>query len=275
VAYSSSLVGVRVDGRAVDGPTVGAAAQVVLLAGLAGTVGLNAAGWAVGLVFAVALRSLLQHGLRASRRAVLGPADHVTLVRTVLVGGVTALAVVGLTSPVPLAVVVGLTAVALALDGVDGQVARRTGTASPFGARFDMEVDAFLILVLSVLLVRPVGVWVVAIGLMRYAFVVAGRALPWLNAALPPRFSRKVVAALQGTVLVVAVAGVLPAAVTVAAVAAALAALCWSFGRDVGWLARQRPRRSPAPAPVRLALPGPVPVSAPRSPGAVPVTVPV
>ncbi|GAA4940924.1 hypothetical protein GCM10023238_03240 [Streptomyces heliomycini] len=44
----------------------------------------------------------------------------------------------------------GLTAVALILDGVDGKVARRTGTSTPLGARFDMEVDAFLILVLSV-----------------------------------------------------------------------------------------------------------------------------
>ena len=38
---------------------------------------------------------------------------------------------------------------ALLLDAVDGGVARRTGTVSGFGARFDMEVDAFLILVLS------------------------------------------------------------------------------------------------------------------------------
>ena len=36
------------------------------------------------------------------------------------------------------------------LDAVDGHVARRTGTATAFGARFDMEVDAFLIVVLSV-----------------------------------------------------------------------------------------------------------------------------
>ena len=42
-----------------------------------------------------------------------------------------------------------LVVVALALDWVDGQVARRTGTCSAFGARFDMETDAFLILVLS------------------------------------------------------------------------------------------------------------------------------
>ena len=40
------------------------------------------------------------------------------------------------------------------LDLVDGWVARRTGTASPFGARFDLETDAALILVLSWLVWR-------------------------------------------------------------------------------------------------------------------------
>ena len=50
---------------------------------------------------------------------------------------------------------VGLTAVALALDGVDGRVARRTETVTAVGARFDMEVDAFLILVLSVYVAAP------------------------------------------------------------------------------------------------------------------------
>jgi multidrug efflux pump subunit AcrA (membrane-fusion protein) len=37
------------------------------------------------------------------------------------------------------------------LDGVDGWLARRHEIASRFGARFDMEVDALLILALSVL----------------------------------------------------------------------------------------------------------------------------
>jgi phosphatidylglycerophosphate synthase len=39
----------------------------------------------------------------------------------------------------------------LALDGLDGWLARRFGLASAYGARFDMEVDGFLILVLALL----------------------------------------------------------------------------------------------------------------------------
>jgi phosphatidylglycerophosphate synthase len=150
---------------------------------------------------------------------------------------VTALVANGIQAPVLL---VSLTLVALALDGVDGQVARRTGTASPLGARFDMEVDAFLLLVLSAYVATQVGPWVLAIGLMRYAFIAAGRVLDWLRAPVPPTMAGKAVAVIQGVVLVVATAGVLPPAVTTAALAVALAALIWSFGRSVRWLSRTR-----------------------------------
>jgi phosphatidylglycerophosphate synthase len=222
----------------VDGPAVGLAVQLGLLAGLAATVGVRPAGWTAAVAFGLGTYALLGNALRRAGRRALGPADVVTLARAILVGGVVALAVDALTHSAPVAVVVALAAVALALDGVDGAVARRTGTASPLGARFDMEVDAVLVLALSVLLVREVGAWVLVIGGMRYAFVAAGLAFPWLTAPLPPRRSRKVVAAAQGIVLVVAVAGVLPPGATIAAVALALALLCWSFGRDVAWLKR-------------------------------------
>lgn len=234
-------------GRVFDGLTFGLVLELGLLVGLAGSIGLGPAGWLAGTATGVAGWGLLRRGLRRSGEARLGPANAVTLARAVLVGGVAALAAESLGRAVPVGVVVALTVVALVLDGVDGPVARRTGTQSSLGARFDMEVDAFLILVLSVLLVRPVGVWVLAIGAMRYAFVGAGRFLPWLTADLPPRFSRKVVAAVQGIALVTAVAGVLPPPVTVAVLAAALAGLIWSFGRDLWWLDRCR-RLGPRPA---------------------------
>jgi uncharacterized protein YqeY len=99
-----------------------------------------------------------------------------------------------------------------------------------------MEVDAFLILVLSAQAARTVGAWVLAIGAMRYAFVFFSWVLPWLRAQVPPRYWRKVVAAVQGIVLVTAVSGVLPAPLTTAAVVVALALLVESFGRDVVWL---------------------------------------
>ena len=136
-----------------------------------------------------------------------GPADRVTLTRATLVGGVAALVADSFAGRRPSPCWSLLAAVALVLDAVDGRVARRTGTASPLGARFDMEVDAFLILVLSVYVARSVGPWVLAIGAARYAFVAAGWLLPWLRGPAPPRYWRKVVAAIQGIVLTVAVAG--------------------------------------------------------------------
>ncbi|HWH65968.1 MAG TPA: CDP-alcohol phosphatidyltransferase family protein, partial [Gaiellales bacterium] len=119
---------------------------------------------------------------------------------------------------------------------VDGYVARRTGTESTLGARWDGDVDAFLILVLAVYVASSVGAWVLLIGLARYAFLVAGWLVEWMRAPLPRRDWRKVVAATQGVVLTIAAAGVLPLTLTRAALAAALALLAESFGRDVWWL---------------------------------------
>ncbi|MFD4141804.1 CDP-alcohol phosphatidyltransferase family protein [Streptomyces sp. NPDC058572] len=220
----------------------GAAVQSVLLGLLGAVIGLGPAGWLTGLAFTVGTWALLTRALRRSWHRPFGPANGVTLARTMLVGGVTALVADSFVSPPPVAVLVVLTAVALALDAVDGQVARRTGTESPLGARFDMEVDAFLILVLSVYVAMSLGAWVLLIGGMRYVFVAAARALPWLNGPLPPSMARKTVAAMQGMVLLVAAAGVLPLLAAHTAVLVALALLVWSFGRDIRWLWRVRVR---------------------------------
>ena len=73
-----------------------------------------------------------------------------------------------------------------------------------------MEVDAFLIFVLSGYLVPSIGYWVLSIGVARYAFVAAGWVLPWLRRPLPLRYWRKVVAATVGIVFTCAVAQLLP-----------------------------------------------------------------
>ena len=133
-----------------------------------------------------------------------------TLARATLAVGVAALVADSFAHDTPVALLVTLAAVALALDAVDGWVARRTGTASALGARFDGEVDAFLILALSVYVAPAYGAWVLAIGAARYLFLAGEWLLPWMRAPLPPRRWRKVVAAAQGIVLTVAAADVLP-----------------------------------------------------------------
>ena len=212
-------------------PAVWAVAQVLVLGVVGATAGLGPLGWAAGLAYGFATWAFLGYGMQRHRTASLGPADRVTLARGLMVGAVTALVADRAGQDVPVALVVTLAAVALSLDWVDGQVARRTGTSTALGARFDMEVDAFLILVLSAYVAVHMGPWVLAIGLMRYVFVAASWRLRWMNAPLRPSYARKVVAAVQGIVLVVAASGVVPFAAVL--VGLALASLVWSFGRDV------------------------------------------
>ena len=226
-----------------SGPVLGLVGGVFLLAGLATTAGITVVGWSVGLLCMAGTCVLLARGLVRSGAARLGPADRVTLTRALIVGSVAALtaeAVAGSTAGPR--VLVPLAAVALSLDAVDGWVARRSGTASPLGARFDMEVDAFLILVLSVYVAPTVGAWVLLIGAARYLLAGAELLLPWLRRPVPPRYWRKVVAAIQGVTLTVVASGALPSVVAQAALVVALLLLAESFGRDVWFLVTQRSR---------------------------------
>ena len=222
------------------GPAAGLIAQVLLLAVLAATVGLGAAGWVVGLACAVTMAAALARALVRAPRERLGPASWVTLVRATLTVGVAALVADSFAGDAPVGLLVALSAVALGLDLIDGWLARRTGTESGLGARFDGEVDAFLLLVLSVYVASGFGGWVLLIGAARYVFLVGEWLLPWLRAPLPARRWRKVVTAVQGVVLTVAAAGVLPRAVMEALLVAALVALAVSFGECVWWLWRRR-----------------------------------
>ena len=224
------------------GAVTGIAAQLAVLAVLASTVGLSRLGWLVGMTCGLATNATLASALARSGATSLGPANRVTLARATLVGGVAAMIADAFVRPVSVPMLLALTVAALALDAVDGWVARRTETTSALGARFDMEADAFLILILSVYVARSVGPWVLAIGAARYALLVAGWFLPWMRAPLPPRFWRKTVAAIQSIVLTVAAADVLPAIVITIGLVAALGLLVESFGRDVAWLSRRRRR---------------------------------
>ena len=76
----------------------------------------------------------------------------------------------------------------LLLDGADGWAARGQRLASNFGACFDMEVDAFAVLVLAVTVARTMAapLWVFAIGAMPYLYFAAGWLVPFLRRPLLP-----------------------------------------------------------------------------------------
>ncbi len=141
-------------------------------------------------------------------------------------------------------VVFWMAVLAASLDAVDGWLARRAGLDGAPGARFDMESDAFLILVLSALAWRTgvAGPWILAAGLMRYAFVAAGLVLPWLRVPLPFSQRRRVICAVQVVTLVGCLLPILPssAATTLAALGVVLLAV--SFALDVHALAPSQSR---------------------------------
>jgi phosphatidylglycerophosphate synthase len=168
-----------------------------------------------------------------------GPANTVTTVRAVLAGLVAGL--IGHTAThETLWAVIGVTVLMALLDGIDGALARSTRMASTYGARFDMETDAAFILVLSILVWQQgkAGPWVLACGLMRYLFVAAGWVFHWLAAPLRATRRGRVVAVVQVLGLGVALAPVIPPAMSAAVAAGTLAALAWSFAIDIAWLWR-------------------------------------
>jgi phosphatidylglycerophosphate synthase len=221
-------------------PATGMAGTVVLLAALWATRGLSGDGWVVGLSCGVGVTTVVGVALRRAGSHGAGPADLVTLTRAVLTCAVAALAADSLLHHVVASSLVPLTVVALVLDAVDGWVARRTGTCSAFGGRFDGEVDAFLILVLSVYVAPTFGAWILSAGLVRYVFGAAGWVLPWMRGLLGYRYWRKVVTAVQGIVLAFAAADVAPRWLALSGLVVGLALLAESFGRDVVWLWRRR-----------------------------------
>ena len=169
-----------------------------------------------------------------------GAANAVTLAR-----GVLALDLLALLGSPPSAVlawsIVALALLALVLDGVDGKVARHRGETSAFGARFDMETDALLILVLAALAWShgKAGPWILLAGALRYLFVAATLVLPWLAAPLPPSRRRQAVCVVQIASLILCLAPFVAPPASAAIGFAGLVALVASFAADIAWLARR------------------------------------
>ena len=221
---------------------VGCAA--VVLAGIAAqsAFGLNA--WyplKAAALFSAIMLVVLGGVARTHPFAHFGAANRVTALRAAIVSLVGSL----VTEPnIPAAAAAACAAglFVTALDGVDGWLARRIGNASAFGARFDMEVDALLILALSLLAWQygKAGAWIVVAGALRYAFVAGAWVAPFLGRPLQDSWRRKAVCVLQICGLSAMVLPAVPPSLSVPTGAVLLAALCWSFLVDVMWLWQKR-----------------------------------
>lgn len=134
-------------------------------------------------------------------------------------------------------VVPALAATAWSLDGVDGYVARRTGTVTERGARWDNATDASLVGVLALAVVKDAP-WAPVGAALYPAYRVARRLRPGWRRPIPGSWRGKVVGgALTGTLLAGTVPGLPRGAVTVAT-GAAVGLVLWSFAVDLTWLER-------------------------------------
>lgn len=131
----------------------------------------------------------------------------------------------------PLAI--GLLSLAiLLLDGLDGYLARRQNTSSVFGEYLDMETDAFYVLCLSVVLyqVEYFGAWILAVGLLRYAYFLL------LRKVKPPeqKEARAFRARLIAVVLMATMAAcfILPSSIHQMAMYIAAGLVFYSFGES-------------------------------------------
>lgn len=237
-------------GRPIAGAVLGAAIGGALLQG-ALAVDLN--GPVVVLTLAaIAIFILISDGLDTGSAPAhpirFGTANGITLARGVLIALLAGM--IG----APLAghdawLAGGLAATCLVLDGLDGWAARRWRTASVFGARFDMESDALLILVLCLILMAAgkAPAWVLSIGLMRYGFVALGLLLPAMRAPLPASFRRKAVCVLQGLVLALCLIPPVSPDRAAFVLGLALASLAASFAIDTISLLRRPSSAAPSP----------------------------
>jgi phosphatidylglycerophosphate synthase len=214
------------------------AAALALVRLGAGDDGLPARALALALTTGVLVAVLAARELHA---ASFGAANRVTLAR----GALAVLLLALLAAPGTPALgwyVVAIALIGLALDGLDGWLARSRGEASAFGARFDMETDALLILALSLLAwqLGKAGGWVVLAGALRYAFVAASLVAPWLRRALPASRRRQTVCVVQIVSLILCLVPVLKPPASAGVALLGLVALTASFATDVVWLARAR-----------------------------------
>lgn len=168
-----------------------------------------------------------------------GIANGATLLRAISVCLVAGTLVLDTMRPQLVWMVVGIAGCNLLLDGLDGWLARRYGITSAFGARFDMEVDALLIMVLCLFLVvhHHAAAWVLVIGLLRYLFVGAGLLWPWLRAPLTTTIRGRAIGSYQVLALVLALLS-LAAAVRAVILGSALLLLIYSFTIDIRSLHR-------------------------------------
>lgn len=143
------------------------------------------------------------------------------------------------------AVFVGLIISVMILDGLDGMLARKFKKETKFGEYFDMEVDALLASLLSVLVYKhfDIGFWILLAGAMRYIFVTIKFLLGLDNVALtiPMPGSRLIAVVFFSTLLA---AFVFPIDIARWLLIPGCSLIFFSFGREFILIIKQKKHRN-------------------------------
>jgi phosphatidylglycerophosphate synthase len=118
----------------------------------------------------------------------------------------------------------------IGLDAVDGFLARRFQQSSEFGQYFDMEADAFYVLLLTILLYQSgkVGTWVLVPGILRYVYVIVISLIGWQDRELQGSFLAKVIGG--GFFVILPWPFIIPEPLGAYVLAGMTILLFWSFG---------------------------------------------
>ncbi len=195
--------------------------------------------WLLGLPVALGVGSVGLSLLVRNEDQQAGPADLFTLVRAAFVALVAAWATLAALGDLPARswLLLALAALALALDGLDGAVARATQGPTAAGGVLDAETDAVMMLAMAVIVAQTVGMWILAAGALRYLF-----GLVWLMRwrprvdPLPARQFRRFAAGASCALLIACTAPLTPTVFALALAALGLMLLLASFGSDALWL---------------------------------------
>ncbi len=192
--------------------------------------------WKVILVFLAGSFIVITLATRFLSTQTFGLANKVTLIRWSLVALLFGL--VGDYQAPWLVVLISSTV--LVLDGVDGWIARYFQLANDFGARFDMETDAILLLIISVLVWQydKAGVWILFAGFLRYIYVVLGYFFPVLLEELPPSRRRQAAFIVQAVALIISISPITGQLLSNGIALTGLLLLISSFATDVNYLIR-------------------------------------
>ena len=163
-----------------------------------------------------------------------GPGNWVTLIR--LIGLLFLLFFYNRLDPFLIGI---LALIIIALDAVDGYVARKTNTVSEFGAWFDMETDAFYVALMGVIIYQSglIGPWILLPGFLRYFYSLG----VWVfNATEKQETSSKIGKYIAGFMFVsLPLPFIIPINIASVVLMLASAAIIFSFGRSTYLLIRK------------------------------------